>query len=208
MQDPDSHRHSADAASEPATEPAADSAADPSADLPAGLSASLHSSPNVAALTGPRRRLWDLPSAAHCPVLADWWDRALQSRDPAGADWAMLSHPRCSPALAHCVLGHMDKLQHQAGIDARADQHRAEALIVENAVLARALAAAQRRCQQQAAEHRQRCNAVQADNMRLRARLLAQHKRLAQLQEALARLKASVPGLGERSAPAAPMPQP
>ncbi|GCL64017.1 DUF2325 domain-containing protein [Pseudaquabacterium pictum] len=222
-----------------------------------------------------RRRLWDLPGAAHCPVvgvclpiqalrrlvdrlngprpqaddyalhcsvvadcrqrsavaealqreldrryalplrhaaqaktteaLAAWWDAALHGHDQAagqslaGAFWATLTHPRCTPALEDCVLGHMHMLQHQAGMATRIDMDRLEALIDENAVLGRALGAAQARHQQLAAEHQQRQAAHQAEAMQLRARLMAQDLQLAQLREAQAALEAAVPGLAARS---------
>ena len=234
----------------------------------------------AAAATGSRRRrLWDLPGAAHCPVvgvclpiqalrrlvdklngprpladdyalhcsvvadcrqrsavaealqreldrryalplrhaaqaktteaLAAWWDAALQGHEQAagqslaGAFWATLTHPRCTPALEDCVLGHMHMLQHQAGMATRVDMDRLEALIDENAVLGRALGAAQARHQQLAAEHQQRQAALQAEAMQLRARLMAQDLQLAQQREALAALEAAVPGLAARSALAA-----
>ncbi len=220
-----------------------------------------------------RRRLWDLPTAAHCPVLgvclpiqalrrlvdkcsgprqqaddyalhcsvvadcrqrgpvadalqreldrrhalplrraalakttealAAWWDAALQGHDLAGAFWATLTHARCTPALEDCMLGHMHMLQHQAGMATRVDLERFEALIDENAVLACALGAAQTRHQRLAADQQQRSDAMQAETMRLRARLMAQDMQLAQLQEAQAALEAAVPGLKTRSALAA-----
>ena len=227
----------------------------------------------TAATGSRRRRLWDLPAAAHCPVvgvclpiqalrrlvdklhgprpqaddyamhcsvvadcrqrcpvaealqreldrryllplrraaqaktteaLAAWWDAAMQSHELAGAFWATLSHPRCTPALQDCVLGHMHMLQHQAGMASRVDLDRFETLIDENAVLARALGAAQARHQRLAAEQQRRSDALQAETMRLRARLMAQDMQLAQLQETLAALEAAVPGLKVRSALAA-----
>lgn len=132
-------------------------------------------------------------------ALALWWDTALAQRDVAGAFWATLTHPRCNEALTHRVLGQMHMLQHQAGMAARVDLDRFEALIDENAVLARALAGAQQRSQQQVADFTRRSDAQQAETIRLRARLVTQATELAQLQEALQSLQASVPDLQARS---------
>jgi hypothetical protein len=83
------------------------------------------------------------------------------------------------------------------------DLDRLQALMDENAVLGRALGAAQARHQQLATAHQQRNDAAQAETMRLRARLMAQDMQLAQLQDAHAALESSVPGLRARSALAA-----
>jgi hypothetical protein len=227
------------------------------------------------AATGSRRqRLWDLPGAAHCPVvgvclpiqalrrlvdklngpraqaddyalhcsvvadcrqrsavaeavqreldrryllpvrraaraktteaLAAWWDAAFQANDPgqdlAGAFWATLTHPRCTPVLQDCVLGHMHMLQHQAGMAMRVDLDRIEALIDENAVLGRALGAAQARHQQLAAEQQRRTDDLQAEAVRLRGQLMAQALQLAQQQAAFSALQAAAPDLPARSA--------
>ncbi|MES2718255.1 MAG: DUF2325 domain-containing protein [Pseudomonadota bacterium] len=240
--------------------------------LSAGADTGTHTA-NPSTTGSRRRRLWDLPAAAHCPVvgvclpiqalrrlvdklngprphpddyalhcsvvadcrqrspvadalqreldrryllplrraaqaktteaLAAWWDGEMQGQDLAGAFWATLTHARCTPALEDCVLGHMHMLQHQAGMATRADLDRLEALLDENAVLARALGAAQARHQRLAAAQQQRAEAMQAETMRLRARLMAQDMQLAQQQEAQAALEAAMPGLKTRSALAA-----
>lgn len=249
----------------------------PAADATAGLPPDPRPAAGQSATGSRRRRLWDLPGAAHCPVvgvclpiqalrrlvdklngpraqaddyalhcsvvadcrqrsavaeavqreldrryllplrraaqaktteaLAAWWDAAFQASDPgqdlAGAFWATLTHPRCTPVLQDCVLGHMHMLQHQAGMAARVDLDRLEALIDENAVLARALGAAQARHQRLAAEQQLRSDAAQAQTMRLRAQLMARDTRVAQLQAMLDDLDPAAPGPGTRQALAA-----
>ena len=127
----------------------------------------------------------------------------MQGPDLAGAFWATLTHPRCNAVLEDCVLGHMHMLQHQAGMATRVDLDRLETLIDENAVLARALGTAQARNQRMATEQQLRTDAMQAEAMRLRARLMAQDMQLAQQHEAHVALEAAVPGLQTRSALAA-----
>ena len=62
-------------------------------------------------------------------TLAAWWDEALGCHDIAGPLWATLTHPRCTPALAQRVEGGVHMLQHQAGMAARMDFSRLEALL-------------------------------------------------------------------------------
>jgi hypothetical protein len=148
-----------------------------------------------------RRYMLALRQAARAKTaeaLASWWDEALRCQHIAGAFWATLTHARCTPALEDRVLGQVHMLQHQAGMAARVDLDRFEALIDENAVLARELGAAQQRCTRQAADHGRRGEALQADVLRLRAELIGRDTTIGQLRESLQTLEEAAPGLQTR----------
>ncbi|KPF50366.1 hypothetical protein IP87_01270 [beta proteobacterium AAP121] len=111
--------------------------------------------------------------AGTAEALAAWWQAQTASGELPGALWAVLSHPRCTETLQQRVLGEVQMLQFQAGQAARVELARFEALIDENAVLGRALAAAQQRCVQLGAEHERERAAWQAESAALRGRLAA-----------------------------------
>ncbi len=138
--------------------------------------------------------------AKNTPALVAWWEEALHRQDVAGALWATLTHPRCTPALEHRALGQVHMLQHQAGMARRADLDRLAALSHENAVLSRALAAAQQRSTQLTDQHARQMEAQQRQLMQLRAELIASHTVIAQLRHGLRALEEAVPALKERQA--------
>jgi len=127
-----------------------------------------------------------------------WWDEALRCQDVAGPLWATLTHARCTPALAQHVEGGVHMLQHQAGMAARVDIDRFEALLDENAVLARELAAAQQRSTRQAGEQARRIELQQGEIMRLRAQMIGRDTSIAALGEDLRALEAASPSLRSR----------
>jgi hypothetical protein len=148
-----------------------------------------------------RRYMQALRQAAKAKTteaLTAWWSEALRSHDIAGPLWATLTHPRCTPALAQQVEGGVHMLQHQAGMAARMDFDRLEALLDENAVLTRELAAAQRRSMRQAEEHTRRIELQQSEIMRLRAQLIARDTAVAALSEDVQALEAASPSLRSR----------
>lgn len=143
-----------------------------------------------------------LRQAARCKSpesLGQWWAEALHGQDIAGPFWATLTHPCCTPALARQVDGAVHMLQHQAGMAARVDSARFAAVMEENAVLARELAAIQQRATRQATEQASRLERQQGEAMRLRAELLGRDTQLAALREELQALEAVVPGLRSRA---------
>ena len=149
-----------------------------------------------------RRYALPLRQAARCKdadALAQWWTEAA-AQDLGGALWATLSHARCTEALEHRVLGEVHMLQHQVGMATRADLARFEALIDENAVLARQLAEAQQRSTRLAAEQARRRDALEAEQVRLRAELITRDTALAELRERLQALQQAAPDLPERLA--------
>jgi hypothetical protein len=148
-----------------------------------------------------RRYLLQLRAAAGAKTseaLAEWWQAQAHTPHLPGALWATLTHPRCTPAIEHHVLGQVHMLQHQVGMATRVELARFEALIDENAVLARELGAAQRRASQQAAAHEARAEALQAEAVRLRGQLMARDGLLAQLRDELDQLHSSAPDLASR----------
>lgn len=150
-----------------------------------------------------RRFMASLRSAAAAKTteaLRLWWRDQGVSNDLPGALWATLTHPRCTPELEHEVLGQVHLLQHQVGMATRVELARFEALIDENAVLARSLAAAQQRCTRQAAEHAARLALLQADLVRAQGRRLAAESQLAMQREDLQTLREAVPELETRRA--------
>ncbi len=152
-----------------------------------------------------RRYAVPLQRAARCKdvdALAQWWADAA-AQDLGGALWAALSHPRCTEALEHRVLGEVHMLQHQVGMATRVELSRFEALIDENAVLARQLAVVQQRSARVAAEQAHRREALEAELVRLRGELIARDTTAAGLREQLQALERAAPDLPERVALAA-----
>lgn len=150
-----------------------------------------------------RRFLLPLRRAAAAKTEADlaaWWDAQRASTDLPGALWATLTHPRCTSALEHQVLGQVHMIQHQVGMATRVELSRFESLIDENAVLARALANAQRRSAQQAREHAERSEALVSEVVRCRGQVMAAQSAAEMLREDLKALREGVPDLDERQA--------
>lgn len=131
-------------------------------------------------------------------ALTAWWQDQSSSKDLPGALWATLTHPRCSDALEHRVLGQVHMIQHQVGMAGRVELARFEALIDENAVLARELGAAQQRGTRQAGEHAARVDALQSEVVRLRGQLMAAQGEAAVLRRDLQELRATLPDLDTR----------
>jgi Uncharacterized protein conserved in bacteria (DUF2325) len=131
-------------------------------------------------------------------ALTGWWAQASQHQLP-GALWATLTHARCSEALAKEVLGQVHMIQHQVGAACRVDMARFEALMAENAVLARSLAAVQSRHSALVGEQAQRIDQQQAVMVQLRADLIGRDTALAAVREELQALESSVPGLKTRT---------
>ena len=150
-----------------------------------------------------RRYLLTLRHAAAAKstaALAEWWQGQAAAKDLPGALWATLTHPRCTPELELQVLGQVHMLQHQVGMATRVELARFEALIDENAVLARALANAQRRSTGQASEQARHNDALQAELVRLRGQHMAAVSQLSTVRDELQSLRSAVPDLESRTA--------
>lgn len=137
--------------------------------------------------------------ARSAEALAAWWRETANGQDLPGALWATLTHPRCDNVLSHRVLGEVHMLQHQVGMATRVEIGRFEALIDENAVLARELAAAQARSQRTASDAARRIEEMEAQLVRMRATLIGRDSLLNQRQEQFESLEAAVPALRERA---------
>lgn len=136
-------------------------------------------------------------------ALAGWWAAQSAGRELPGAFWALMTHPRCTPALADRVLGEVHMLQHQVGVASRADLARLDALADENGVLGRQLAEAQARAAQQAAEQAQEQDRLQRLAVRLRADALVRTTEAQDLRAQLEHLQRIAPSLPARQALAA-----
>jgi TolA-binding protein/anthranilate/para-aminobenzoate synthase component II len=131
-------------------------------------------------------------------ALSTWWATELQGKDVAGAFWSTITHPRCDTLLEERVLQDIHMLQHQAGAANRADLARLDALMQENHVLARELAAAQQRSTRLTAEHARQVDTLQAEVVRLRAALISRDTCIETLRDDLRQLESSVPNLRSR----------
>ena len=132
--------------------------------------------------------------------VAAWWQEQGASKDLPGALWATLTHARCTPALEHHVLGQVHMVQHQVGMATRVELARFEALIDENAVLARELAGAQQRSTRQALDHARQVEALQSELVRVRGQAMAAHSVAEGLRQDLQALRDAVPHLESRQA--------
>jgi hypothetical protein len=126
-------------------------------------------------------------------AVADLWSVAVRQGDVAGAFWAALTHPRCDVILQEVLCRDMHMLQHQAGATVRIDLARFNALLDENAVLARELGKVQERSSRLLTERTREIGRLTAQLMQLRAENMAKDSRFGFLSEDMAALKASIP---------------
>jgi ribosomal protein S4 len=135
------------------------------------------------------------------------WCAAVAGGDVAGAFWAGLTHPRCSPELEEQMCRDLHMVQHQAGACARADLGKFNATLAENAQLVHDLD-----------KVRQRINAVLAEKsadterhatqlMQQRAQVVGKDSMIESLRAELEQLKSSIPGLETRNRLAARLEQ-
>ena len=128
-------------------------------------------------------------------ALAELWTLAIRRADVAGAFWAALAHPRCDAILQEVLCRDMHMLQHQAGANVRIDLAKFNAVLDENAVLARELGRTQERSTRLLAEKSAEIARLIALHLRVQADNITKESRLAFLSEDLAALKARNPGL-------------
>jgi hypothetical protein len=127
-------------------------------------------------------------------ALAGMWAEALVRGDAASALWAVLTHPRCDVALEGRVLRDMHMLQHQAGAAARVEASRFNAVVAENAILARELGRVQERCTRMLEARTREIEALRTEALRLRAAIAGRDARIASLDRELEALKSAAPG--------------
>ncbi len=126
-------------------------------------------------------------------AVADLWGKAVRQGHVAGAFWAALTHPRCDAGLQEALCRDMHMLQHQAGANMRLDIARFDAVLDENAVLARELAKVQQRSTRVITEKTGEVERLSALLFKTRADQIGKDSRIAFLGADLAALQASIP---------------
>ena len=86
--------------------------------------------------------------------VAELWNRALSEGDVPGPYWALMTHPRCTPALMMQAFGEVHMLSHLAGATNRADIRRLRLLEGERRDLTGQLTDAMRRLTESEARNR------------------------------------------------------
>lgn len=127
------------------------------------------------------------------------WREAAEAGDVGAALWAALTHPRCDGALEETICRDIHMIQHQAGASARADLKRVNALIDENALLARELGRVQQRSTQWQAERIAEHERLTEELMRARGEAIGRETLIADLRSECSRFKESQPDLQSRS---------
>ena len=127
-------------------------------------------------------------------TVVDLWAKAVRQGDVAGAFWAALTHPRCDAVLQEVLCRDMHMLQHQAGASVRIDIAKFNALLEENAVLARELGKVQERSTRLITEKSSEIERLNAQLVQVRAENIGKDSRIAFLCCDMAALKASIPG--------------
>jgi hypothetical protein len=126
-------------------------------------------------------------------AVAHLWASTMDTGNVAGAFWAALTHPRCESVLQEVLCRDMHMLQHQVGASARIDIAKFNALLNENAILARELAKVQARSTRHIAEKSSDIERLQLELMQLRAELLEKDCRIIFLSENIATLESATP---------------
>ena len=132
-------------------------------------------------------------------AVAQLWAEAVEQGDVAGAFWAALTHPRCDAVLQEMLCSDMHMLQHQAGACVRADLAKFNALLEENAILARELGRVQERSTRLMMDKTGEIERLNAQLVQTRAENIGKDSSIAFLTEDLVALKASIPGLESRT---------
>jgi hypothetical protein len=137
-------------------------------------------------------------AARDSAAVAALWQAAVASGDVAGAFWAGLSHPRCTPQLEEQMCRDLHMIQHQAGASTRVDLGRFTALQGEHASQQRELLRLQQRLATQQLARQAQQDHHTSELMQLRAQLIGRDSLLASLSQELSELRASIPGLATR----------
>lgn len=138
--------------------------------------------------------------AARCSEqVAQLWRAAMAEGDVAGAFWAGLTHPCCTPALEEKMCHDLHMIQHQAGACVRADIHKFNELQDENMRLNRELVRLQQRSSNLLAEKCAEFERHDALLIQARAQAIGKDGVIDSLRAELARLQASIPGLESRT---------
>lgn len=126
------------------------------------------------------------------------WDAAVVAGNVAGAFWAGLTHPRCTPELEERMTRDIHMVQHQAGACARVDMEKHQALLLDHARLGRELLKLQERCNALVQERSDAARDHETALMGLRALVIAKDTEIGLARAELAALQASIPELDTR----------
>ena len=121
--------------------------------------------------------------------IGDLWGRALAEGDVPGPYWALMTHPRSTPALMVRAFGEVHMLSHLAGATNRADIRRLRALEGERQELSERLTAVTRRLSESEAGHRRLAEDHQAEKRELTNRLQAVQATEMRLEQVEGRLR-------------------
>ena len=121
--------------------------------------------------------------------VGELWGRALAQGDVPGPYWALMTHPRSTPALMVRAFGEVHMLSHLAGATNRADIRRLRALEGERHELSERLAAVMRRLSESEAGHRRLAEDHQAEKRELTNRLQAAQAAEMRLEQIEIRLR-------------------
>lgn len=132
-------------------------------------------------------------------AVAQLWLAAIEQGDVAGAFWAAATHPRCDAQLHDVLYKDMHMLQHQAGACVRADLHKFNAVMDENATLARELGKVQERVTRSLAEKSAEIEKLRTTQIQLQAQIISKDSQIACVSADLVSFKASVPELEART---------
>ena len=117
------------------------------------------------------------------------WSDALAKGDVPGPYWALMTHPRSTPALRSHAFGEVHMLSHLVGATNRADIRRLRDLEDEQRTLNERLDAARHQSSEREAEHRRLASAREAEVRKLTDRLQAAQAVELRLEQAEARLR-------------------
>ncbi|TFW17392.1 DUF2325 domain-containing protein [Duganella callida] len=131
--------------------------------------------------------------------VAELWRAAVAAGDVAGAFWAGLTHPRCTPELEEQMCRDLHMVQHQAGACVRADLSKFNATLEDNKRLTHELNKAQQRNAALLTEKSAETEKHAAQLMQLRAQLVGKDSLIDSLKVELEQLRDAVPGLESRA---------
>ena len=121
--------------------------------------------------------------------VGELWSRALADGDVPGPYWALMTHPRSTPALMVRAFGEVHMLSHLAGATNRADIRRLRALEGERQELSEQLADVRRRLSDSQSEQRRVAEDHQAETRELSSRLRAAQAAEMRLEKLEGRLR-------------------
>ena len=137
-------------------------------------------------------------AAKDTEAVAAMWRSAVANGDVAGAFWAGLTHPRCTPELEEQMCRDLHMIQHQAGACVRADINRFNAVLEENSRMTRDISRLQQRSAAVQLERNAEMERHATQLMQLRAQLVGRDSIADSLRHELEQLRASIPGLETR----------